>query len=65
VPEVRRESRPAAAPSALESRLRVAILSGDARERLIKDALTTTGGNREAAIRKVLDDLHAENNRWS
>jgi hypothetical protein len=41
------------------------ILNPDARERLVQDALPTTHGNREAALRKVLDDLHADNNRWS
>ena len=51
--------------SALEGHLRSAILNPQARERLIKDAMRTTGTDRSAAIRKVLSDLHAENNRWS
>lgn len=47
----------------LESELRSAILSADARERLVQDALRKTKGDRTAAIRRVLDDLRAENNR--
>jgi hypothetical protein len=51
--------------SVLEGHLRTAILSPQARERLVEDAMRTAGGNRAAGIRKVLSDLHAENNRWS
>jgi hypothetical protein len=51
--------------SRLETELRLAILSPSARERLVQDALRIANGNREAALRRVLDDLHAENNRWS
>jgi hypothetical protein len=51
--------------SALEAQLRNAIFDAHARERLVKDALRHTGGDRTAAIRRVLSDLHAENNRWS
>jgi len=65
VPEVRRDVRQAAVDPALEAQLRAAILSADARQRLVQDAMTVTKGNRAAAIRKVLSDLHAENNRWS
>ncbi len=39
--------------------------SRDARERLVRDALRRTGGDRAAAIGKVLSDLNAEHNRWS
>ena len=51
--------------SRLEAELRLAIFSPDARERLVQHALQITKGDRAAALRKVLDDLHAENNRWS
>ena len=65
VPNVRRSRGDGPALSALEAQLGNAIFDAGARERLIKDALRHTGGNRAAAIRKVLSDLHAENNRWS
>lgn len=64
VPEVQRAT--GGAPLAmLEGHLRQAVLSADARERLIGDALRRTGGDRAAATRKVLNDLNTENNRWS
>jgi hypothetical protein len=44
--------------------LRTAIFDPAARERLIRDAMRTTGGDRVAAIRQVLRDLHADNARW-
>ena len=65
VPNVRRSRRDGRALSALEAQLGNAIFDANARERLIRDALRHTGGDRAAAIRKVLNDLHAENNRWS
>ncbi len=65
VPDFHRPASGGPQISALESQLRNAIFSADARERLVKDALRRTGGDRAAAIRKVLDDLHTENNRWS
>ena len=66
VPDARRPTGDRAQISGLEARLRSAILSADARERLIKEALNhTAGGDRAAAIRKVLSDLEAEHNRWS
>ena len=66
VPDARRPTGERAQISGLEARLRSAILSADARERLIKEALNhTAGGDRAAAIRKVLSDLEAEHNRWS
>jgi len=46
-------------------RLRTAILSPDARERLVKDAMRAIGGDRAAAVRKVLQDLYDEDKRWS
>jgi hypothetical protein len=49
----------------LEAQLRNAIFRAESREALIKDAMRSTSGNRAAAIRKVLNDLHADNNRWS
>jgi hypothetical protein len=51
--------------SVLEGHLRNAVLNAPARERLVADAMWTTGGNRAAAIRKVLRDLHDEDKRWS
>jgi hypothetical protein len=65
VPDTRRSTTDAQALPALEGQLRNAIFNADTRERLIKDALRHANGNRAAAIRKVLSDLHAENNRWS
>jgi hypothetical protein len=65
VPDVRPSKGGGPQLSALEGHLRSAILNPQARERLIKDAMRTTGSDRTAAIRKVLSDLHAENNRWS
>jgi hypothetical protein len=50
--------------SALEGHLRNAILDASARERLVKDAMTS-GVGRAAAIRKVLRDLEEEDKRWS
>lgn len=49
----------------LERHLSTAIFDRGARERLVADALRHTGGNRAAAIRKVLSDLENENWRWS
>src|SRR4051812_7545806 len=49
----------------LEAHLRNAILDPGARNRLINEATKGTRGDRAAAIQKVLNDLHAENNRWS
>jgi hypothetical protein len=49
----------------LEGHLRNAIFDPGARERLVKDAMRGTGGNRAAAIRKVLSDLEREDKRWS
>jgi hypothetical protein len=49
----------------LERHLSTAIFDPGARERLVADALRHTGGNRAAAIRKVLSDLENENRRWS
>ena len=51
--------------AALEAQLRLAILSASAREGLIADAMKKTGNDRAAAIRKVLEDLPRENERWS
>jgi hypothetical protein len=48
----------------LERRLRNAILSESARERLVNHAMRTGAGNRAAAIREVLRDLEDENKRW-
>jgi hypothetical protein len=48
----------------LERQLRNAILDGSARERLVKHAMRTDGGNRATAIRQVLRDLEDENKRW-
>jgi hypothetical protein len=65
VPEVRRPAGAEPQLTALERQLRNAILSADARERLIQHALPKVKGDRTAAIRKVLSDLHNEYNRWS
>ena len=59
----RRETAPQLAM--LERRLRNAILSESARERLVNHAMRTSAGNRAAAIREVLRDLEDENKRWS
>ena len=48
----------------LETQLRNAILSPHARERLVNDAMRRNGGDRRAAIRKVLSDLEQDNTRW-
>jgi hypothetical protein len=64
VPNVHRATGSLQNP-ALEGHLRTAILSADARERLIADAMRSTGGSRTAAIRKVLSDLHGDDKRWS
>ena len=48
----------------LEGHLRHAILDPGARERLVNDGMRTTAGDRAAAIRKVLADLHGEDKRW-
>ena len=49
--------------SRLESLLRRTIPDPGARERLVTDAMQKTGGNREAAIRRVLDDVQRDNGR--
>jgi hypothetical protein len=51
--------------AALEGHLRNAILDPGARERLVNHAMRTSTGDRATAIRKVLADLHGENNRWT
>lgn len=51
--------------SVLEGHLRNAILDRSARERLVNAAMRATGGDRPAAIRRVLDDLHNEDKRFS
>ena len=48
----------------LEAHLSQAIFSADARRRLVDHAMRTTGGDRAAAIRKVLRDLERDNSRW-
>jgi hypothetical protein len=65
VPEVRRPASGGPDFAALEGQLRAAILSADARERLVQHALQTVNGDRAAAIRKVLNDLSSDNKRWS
>ena len=57
--------RPSGQLAMLERHLSTAIFDTGARERLVADALRHTGGNRAAAIRKVLSDLENENRRWS
>ena len=49
--------------SMLEGHLRSAIIDAGARERLVANAMPTTGGDRAAAIRKVLRDLADEDKR--
>jgi hypothetical protein len=65
IPRARPSAAGEPALSKLEGLLRTAILSPEARERLVTDAMRHYGGDRAAAIRRVLNDLHAENNRWS
>ena len=64
--EPRRTQSVATTPqlSRLESLLRLAILDVGARDRLVADAMRKTGGYREAAVQRVLDDLHRDNERW-
>lgn len=64
-PRVCRPAEGAPQVSVLEGHLRNAILDARARERLVNDAMSTTGGDRAAAIRKVLGDLNEEDKRWS
>jgi hypothetical protein len=65
VPTVSRPSSVSPEEARLEAQLRNAIFRAESREGLIQDAMRSTSGNRAAAIRKVLNDLHADNNRWS
>lgn len=51
--------------SVLEGHLRNAIFDASARDRLVSDAMRATGGDRTAAIRRVLHDLHNEDKRFS
>jgi hypothetical protein len=66
-PGQRQRRRPVQNPqlAALEGHLRNAILDPGARERLVNHAMRTSTGDRATAIRKVLADLHGENNRWA
>ena len=48
----------------LEAEFRSAILSPEARESLLQDALRKTNGDRVAAMRRVLEELHGDNERW-
>jgi hypothetical protein len=50
--------------SLLERQLRITILDHGARERLVAHAMKKTGCGREAAIRRVLDDLYRDNACW-
>lgn len=65
-PPPRKERRrvPRSSTDSLEGRLRTAIFDAAARERLVREALPSTGGNRDEAIRKVLRDLAADNQRY-
>ena len=65
VPEVRLRTAADAELPQLEARLCTAILSADARERLVRDAMRSTRGDRAAAIRQVLRELSDEHRRWS
>jgi|GEM_PF-6005470 len=56
LPRIRR-NRDKDSPDALERRLRAAVPDRAARERLVQEAMSRTGGNRARAIRMVLDDL--------
>ena len=49
----------------LEAKFRSAILDERARGSLLQDALRKTNGNRTAAMRRVLEELHGDNERWS
>lgn len=62
--EVPRRAQPTAELSRLESLLRRTILDPGARDRLVADAMQRTGGNRESAIRRVLEDLDKDNGHW-
>jgi hypothetical protein len=64
-PDAYRPVRSGPQLSVLEGHLRNAVLDAPARERLVADAMRATGGNRAAAIGKVLRDLHDEDKRWS
>ena len=63
-PAPRQRREPAPQLAMLERQLRNAILDGSARERLVKHAMRTNGGNRATGIRQVLRDLEDENKRW-
>jgi hypothetical protein len=65
LPDARRAAGGGLQLSALEGHLRNAILDPNTRERLVKDAMRDAGGNRAAAIRKVLRDLADEDKRWA
>jgi len=65
VPATSRRAPTDSQTAALERHLRTAILSSDSRERLVEDAMRRTGSDRAAAIRKVPQDLHNEDKRWS
>ncbi len=65
VPDLPRSADGGPQLAALEGHLRNAVLNANARERLVKDAMRVTRGDRVAAIRKVLRDLHEEDARWS
>ena len=64
-PAARRRAAAGSQLAVLEGHLRNAALDAIARERLVKDATRATGGDRAAAIRKVLRALHEEDSRWS
>jgi hypothetical protein len=49
----------------LEGHVRNAVLDASARQRLISDAMRAAGGDRAAALRKVLRDPHDEDRRWA
>ena len=61
---VPKAGKPSGQLALLEGRLRTAILDTGARERMVTQAMRSTGGDRAAAIRKVLADLEAEDKRW-
>jgi hypothetical protein len=60
----RKIGKPSGQAALLEGHLRTAILDPGARERMVAQAMRSTGGDRVAAIRKVLADIEAEDKRW-
>jgi hypothetical protein len=62
---VPKAGKPSGQLALLEGHLRTAIFDPGARERMVAQAMRSAGGDRAAAIRKVLADLEGEDKRLS